>query len=70
MELNTNNDFNDMFEESKDNTPTNTSILFFDIIKNCRLWPHLTNIAPTHIYHPIGLFNDEHNEKLNFLALL
>jgi hypothetical protein len=33
MELNTNNDLNDMFEESKDDTPTNTSILFFDIIK-------------------------------------
>jgi hypothetical protein len=29
MELNTNNDLNDMFEESKDDTPTNTSIYIF-----------------------------------------
>jgi hypothetical protein len=43
---------------------------FFDIIKNCRLWPHLTNIASTHIHHPLGVFNNEHNEKLNFPALL
>lgn len=29
MELNTNNDLNDMFEESTDDTPTNTSIYIF-----------------------------------------